>query len=101
MWIIAMFDLPTETKVQRHNAQQFRKLLMQDGFHMLQFSVYARPCPSPENAAVHDTRVTAWIPEEGQVRLLIVTDQQFARMKVFHGKSSTPTEKPPAQITFF
>lgn len=101
MWMITMFDLPTETKAQRRTAQQFRKLLMQDGFLMLQYSVYARPCPSPENAAVHEARVTSGLPEEGQVRVLMVTDQQFGRMKIFHGKTKTPTEKPPAQITFF
>jgi CRISPR/Cas system-associated protein endoribonuclease Cas2 len=40
MWLFVFFDLPTETKKDRRNAQQFRKNLLKDGFTMMQFSVY-------------------------------------------------------------
>lgn len=42
MWIYVMFDLPTNTKQQRKNASLFRKMLIKDGFSMLQYSVYIR-----------------------------------------------------------
>ena len=32
MWLYVMFDLPTETKRQRHDAAKFRKDLLEDGF---------------------------------------------------------------------
>jgi len=46
MWLMAMFDLPVETKENRRHYTRFRKLLMKDGFMMLQYSVYARYIPA-------------------------------------------------------
>lgn len=57
MWIIVMFDLPTDTKHARKAYHEFREELLNDGFTMLQFSVYARHTPSEENAVVHENRV--------------------------------------------
>lgn len=37
MWILVMFDLPTETKFQRKMASDFRKRLQSDGFTMFNF----------------------------------------------------------------
>lgn len=44
MRILVMFDLPVKTKAQRRSAAQFRKFLVEDGYHMVQYSVYARVC---------------------------------------------------------
>lgn len=100
MWVFAMFDLPTDTKRARRAYQEFRNLLLEDGFTMLQFSIYARYCPSEENAQVHEKRVRLGLPPDGEVRLMTVTDKQFGRMKVFHGKTRKATEKGPEQLTF-
>lgn len=101
MWIIVMFDLPTDTKEVRKAYHEFRKVLLNDGFTMLQFSVYARHSPSEENAVVHENRVKTFLPDDGEVRLLKITDKQFERMKVFHGKMRKATEKAPEQLSFF
>lgn len=101
MWIFVMFDLPTDTKSARKQAARFRKGLLDDGFTMLQFSVYARHCASKENATVHQKRVKNMLPADGEVRILQVTDKQFARMKIFWGKRRTPTEHAPPQLEMF
>jgi len=101
MWVLAMFDLPTDTKKARRAYGEFRKSLVEDGFVMMQFSVYIRHCPSEENAIVHQNRIRAALPHDGEVRVLTITDKQFGRMKVFHGKTSTKPEEPPEQISFF
>lgn len=101
MWVITMFDLPVDTKEARKSYTDFRKALLNNGFVMLQFSVYARHCPSEENAVVHERRVKAFLPEDGEVRLLKITDKQFERMKVFYGKTRKSTEKAPEQLSFF
>ncbi|MBI5893696.1 MAG: CRISPR-associated endonuclease Cas2 [Deltaproteobacteria bacterium] len=101
MWVITMFDLPTDTKAARKAYHDFREALLDDGFVMLQFSVYARHCPSEENAVVHENRVKTFLPDDGEVRVLKITDKQFERMRVFHGKMRKATEKPPEQISFF
>lgn len=101
MWIFAMFDLPTDTAAARRAYREFREELLDDGFTMLQYSIYARHCPSEENAQVHEKRIKSFLPPDGEVRLLVVTDKQFERMKVFLGKLRGPTEKSPDQVSFF
>lgn len=101
MWMVVMFDLPTETREDRHRYAKFRKMLLDNGYMMLQFSVYGRHCASDENADMHERRVIWGLPPQGQVRILRVTEKQFARMKTFYGKSLAETEKPPEQLSFF
>jgi len=101
MWVLALFDLPVKTKDQRYQYALFRSRLRDDGFMMLQYSVYARPCPNEENARVHFERVRMALPPEGEVRLLTLTDMQFGRMKVFYGKRDRPAEKQPVRLTLF
>lgn len=101
MWVLAMFDLPTDTRSARKAYHDFREKLLDDGFTMMQYSVYARHCPSEENADVHLERVKSGLPPDGEVRLLLVTDKQFERMKVYLGKIRQSTEKAPEQISFF
>jgi len=101
LWIIVLFDLPMITKVERKRYALFRKRLMKDGFTMMQYSVYIRHCASNENAQVHVQRVKNNLPPDGEVRIIKITDKQFARIEVFYGKKRKPTEKPPAQLELF
>ena len=101
MWVFAMFDLPVGTKKERKDASAFRKHLIADGFWMLQFSVYARPCPSRESMLCHWKRVECVLPAGGQVRLLAITDKQFERMEVFEEKRRCSPEQMPMQFELF
>jgi CRISPR-associated protein Cas2 len=101
MWVIAMFDLPVDTKAARRAYARFRKDLLEDGFTMLQFSVYVRHCASIDNAEMHATRMGAKVPERGEVRFLIITDNQFGRIKVFVGKRREKVPPAPAQLQLF
>jgi len=101
MWIIAMFDLPTDTPKARKAYAQFRKTLIEDGFTMMQYSVYSRHCASIENAEVHVKRMGDQVPSQGEVRFLVITDRQFGRIRVFVGKKRQPSEPSPSQLEFF
>lgn len=101
MWLIAMFDLPVETKAARKRYAQFRKLLLSEGFTMLQYSVYARHLASEESGDILKKRLRSQLPPDGQVRLLPVTDRQFGKMEVYFGKKRKETEDPPAQFMLF
>jgi len=101
MWIIIMFDLPVDTKEARREYRLFRKALLEDGFFMLQYSVYARHAPNSENANVHIQRAKRALPPDGEVRILIFTDKQFEKMVVFYGKLRKSTVKAPKQLSFF
>ncbi len=100
MWIIAAFDLPVDTEEARRCYREFRKVLLNDGFMMWQYSIYARHCSSNENADVHERRISAFLPPAGQVRVFILTDKQVERMRVFHGIRRFPAENAPEQLTF-
>jgi CRISPR-associated protein Cas2 len=80
---------------------RFRKALLQDGFSMMQFSVYIRHCPSEENADVHIRRVEQVLPPDGEVRVLLITDKQFERMRIFWGKLRKPPARTPRQLELF
>ena len=101
MWVIAMFDLPTDTAKARKAYARFRKELLNDGFTMMQYSVYARQCASSENANVHVTRMADRVPAAGEVRFLTITDKQYGRIKVYVGKKREQAPPSPAQLEFF
>lgn len=93
MWVLVLFDLPTDTKKERKAAAKFRKELLGDGFTMFQFSIYIRNCPSVENADVHIGRVKRSLPEYGKVGIISITDKQFSNMELFVSRKNV--ELPP------
>jgi CRISPR-associated protein Cas2 len=101
LWILVLFDLPTETKVERRIASKFRKTIMQDGFVMFQFSIYLRHCSSRENADVHVNRVKKLLPEKGHIGILTITDKQFGDMEIFYGKKGAEKAPIPQQLELF
>ena len=72
-WLFVCFDLPVKEDDQRRQATAFRKFLLDDGFQMLQYSVYVRPCVSFARQHTHIQRIKAAIPPEGEVRVFFVT----------------------------
>ncbi|MBI9069018.1 MAG: CRISPR-associated endonuclease Cas2 [Salinivirgaceae bacterium] len=101
MWLFIFFDLPTNTKKERKAAARFRKDLLQDGFAMMQFSVYLRHCASKESAEVHQKRIQSVIPEKGQVSILAVTDKQYGQILNFWGKTEKSLPEGPKQLELF
>lgn len=101
MWLFALFDLPVKKKDQRRAYTKFRSLLLQQGFTQLQFSVYAQYCSSEDTSIAKRRRIREALPYEGHVRLLSVTDRQFANMEVFLGKAAADPEQPLGQGLLF
>ena len=101
MWLFVFFDLPTNTKTERREAQQFRKKLLKDGFTMMQYSVYTRHCASFESGEVHIKRVKKSIPDAGQVSILQITDKQYGNIDNFWGINTTPLPETPQQLELF
>jgi CRISPR-associated protein Cas2 len=101
MWVIVFFDLPVTTRPQRTAAARFRNDLLNDGYMMLQFSVYARMCRAQEAVDKHIRRVQAMCPKVGSIRSLQVTDKQFARMKILLGNRAPDECIDGQQLLFF
>jgi len=101
MWLFVMFDLPMKTKQDRRYYAQFRTELIKSGFLQLQLSIYAHYFCREEASQAKSRRIRGFLPPDGQVRLLAVTDHQFGKMQVFFGKTKTHAEKPPGQLLLF
>lgn len=98
MWLFVFFDLPVGGKIERRRATQFRKFLKDDGFMMLQLSVYARVIRGEEAVDKHLSRVIKNVPAKGSVRTLTVTERQYARMKVLIGEPTKNEKVAPQQL---
>lgn len=98
MWLFIFFDLPVSTKEQRRRATRFRNSLKDDGFLMLQFSVYARVCRGQDAVEKHVRRVRTSLPKEGSVRALQVTDRQYGRMELMLGMAPKTERVGPNQM---
>lgn len=98
VWVFCFFDLPVGTKPQRTAANRFRNFLKDDGFIMLQFSVYARICRAEEGAEKHLGRIKKNLPAQGSVRTLQVTDKQYDRMKLLLGEAGKSEKAAPKQL---
>ena len=101
MWLFALFDLPVKEKQQKRAYTKFRRLLLTEGFTKLQYSVYAQYCASEDASTAKRRRLRGSLPNEGQVRLVSITDKQFAAMEVFLGKQREDPEEPLGQGLLF
>jgi CRISPR-associated protein Cas2 len=91
-WLVVAFDLPVKTKAQRKAATDFRQFLLDDGYLMMQYSVYIRSCVSFARQETHLERVKKHLPPEGSVRAIFVTRAQWERSFVIQGAPAQPAE---------
>ncbi len=89
MRMMVFFDLPTISLEDKRNYRQFRKLLIKNGFIMLQESVYCRMLTSPsmENSIknlIHNNK-----PPKGLVQVLGITEKQFVKMDYVVGEHTS------------
>lgn len=85
MWVVAVFDLPTHTKIQRKRYAGFRKLLLHNGFSMMQFSVYVRNMPTIQQAQAVIKHLGPQTPPQGKCAFMLITDKQYGLTKNFYG----------------
>ena len=88
MRVIVMFDLPVITEKERKTATKFRKYLLDDGFIMMQYSVYSRICKNSDDLNKHINRLRINIPKNGNIRLLQITEKQYNNIIMFSGAKS-------------
>ena len=104
MRMLVFFDLPVKTKENRREAARFRKFLLNDGYYMVQYSVYARICNGMDAVNKHRQRLKQNLPDDGAIRMLVITEKQYESIEILLGsltsavsdKRGVPT---PAPIT--
>lgn len=85
MRLLVFFDLPMVSRAERKAYTIFRRFLMNDGYDMIQFSIYGRILNGNDAENKHMKRLVNNLPPAGSVRCLSVTEKQFAGMKLLVG----------------
>lgn len=101
MWMYVMFDLPVGTKKQRFEASKFRNELLNMGFSMVQFSVYAKCCSGKEVIERVCRDIKPYVPKGGSVEILCFTDKQYENIIRYEQKIETNHPIKRSQLTLF
>lgn len=86
--LICCFDLPTDTNEEKKEYRNFRKALIENGFFMMQYSVYVRTCPNRDFAKKFVGKLRQEAPKNGNIRLLYITEKQYEDMELILGVKS-------------
>lgn len=101
VWLIVMFDLPVDSPESRREATRFRNNLIDMGFSMAQFSIYAKYTPTLSQTRFFLAAVKSAIPPYGGVRVLKVTDRQYSAMIRYENSYLSEPEQAPEQLSLF
>ncbi len=88
MKILCLFDLSMETNAEKREYRIFRKTLLENGFIMLQYSVYVRTCPNREFSKKFVNKLKVSVPKNGNIRLLSITEKQYDDMEFILGNKT-------------
>lgn len=101
MWVIVFFDIPTTKPYYLRPYQKFRNFILNDGFVMLQKSIYVRYSDTIEISETHIRRIKSNLPIVGEIRILKITDKQYQKIDIFSENTKILPESPPEQISMF
>ena len=87
MWMMVMFDLPTETSAQRKSAAKFRKFLLDTGTY--------------ESSQKFIRAIKKNNPSYGDVNILFFTDKQFANIIHIENRVDKSLKEQPSQYELF
>lgn len=85
MRLLVFFDLPMVTKAEKRAYVQFRRFLLNDGYDMIQWSVYGRLLNGADAQQKHLRRLIDNLPPKGSVRCMTVTEKQYASIQLLVG----------------
>lgn len=87
MRTIVFFDLPTLTFQDQKNYRKFHRFLINEGFIMMQESVYSKICLNLMQSKFLYDRIRNVCPKQGIVQVLTVTEKQYSSIEYIIGKS--------------
>jgi CRISPR-associated protein Cas2 len=96
MRLLVFFDLPTVTKAEKRAYVHFRRFLLNDGYDMIQWSVYGRILNGKDAETKHLARLADNLPPQGSIRAMTVTEKQYAGMRLLVGLPLFQEKKVPA-----
>lgn len=104
MWLVVMFDMPTQTPKERKRYQWFHKELQKEGYFMMQYSVYAKVFASIETARNGQKKISSFVKKnikKGNIRMMQFTDKQFGDMELIVGEVPQREQEAHEQLLLF
>ena len=86
---IVFFDLPNIYIKDKRNYLKFRKYLLNEGFIMMQESVYSKLVMNSQQSNVLLDRLRKNAPKKGVIQVLTITEKQYSQIEYIIGESST------------
>ncbi|MBR3638216.1 MAG: CRISPR-associated endonuclease Cas2 [Lachnospiraceae bacterium] len=100
MRIVVFFDLPTLTDKDKREYRRFRKLLITNGFVMMQESVYTRMVLNQNVGGAVLELLKKNKPASGLVQAMTVTEKQFASIVNISGEIKTDVLDTDERVVF-
>lgn len=85
MRTMVFFDLPNVHYKDKRNYILFRRFLLNEGFIMMQESVYSKICLNSTQSSLLYERVKKNAPKKGLIQILTITEKQYAGIKYITG----------------
>lgn len=89
MRTIVFFDLPNVYARDKRNYLLFRKFLINEGFLMLQESVYSKIVLNSVQANLLFDKIKKNAPKKGIIQLMVITERQYSQIKYIIGEQDT------------
>lgn len=81
-----LYDLPMKTAIDRRRYTRFHKALIGKGYYPIQESVYLLRSNTKEHILTVEKSLEIMIPHRSHVRSIILTVDQFKKMKILSGE---------------
>lgn len=100
MWMLVLFDLPVIEKEERKEATKFRNFLLDNGFGMIQYSIYTKLFSGKDSCNKYYKLIRENLPEEGKVDIITITDKQYEGI-ISYKSQEKEQKKHPEQLLLF
>lgn len=100
MWMLVLFDLPVIEKEERKAATTFRNFLLDNGFSMIQYSIYTKLFSGKDACEKYYRLISKNLPSEGKVDIITITDKQYGNI-ISYSAGTKSQKKQPEQLLLF
>lgn len=100
MWMMVLFDLPVVESDERKAATDFRNFLLDNGFAMVQYSIYIKLFSGKDACEKYYKLIKNNLPSRGKVDILTITDKQYANI-ISYSSGEKIEKKQSEQLLLF
>ncbi len=100
MWMLVLFDLPVIEKEERKAATAFRNFLLDNGFSMIQYSIYTKLFSGKDACEKYYRLINKNLPSEGKVDIITITDKQYGNIISYKAGSKTQKKQQDQLLLF-